>query len=83
LPLFDAAIALVASDPEAFPIRQAVGLVVTSAEPLPERDGYGPADAIIEVLVDAGLLADERQVEAERCNIDPQMKGYALSIGPA
>ena len=83
MPLFDAAVALVASDPGAFPIRHGVGLVVTSAEPLPEPDGYGPAVAMIEVLVDAGLLADERQVETERCNVDPQMSGYSVSIEPA
>jgi hypothetical protein len=83
LPLFDAAVSLVAADPDAFPIRQAVGLVITSAESLLERDGYGPADAMIEVLVDAGLLADERQVETERHRVDPQIRGYSISIGPA
>jgi hypothetical protein len=82
LPLFDAAVAVAGSDPGAFPIRQAVSLVVTSAEPLLERDGYGPAVAMIEVLVDAGLLADERQVETERYRVDPQMRGYSVSIGP-
>jgi hypothetical protein len=53
LPLFDAAAALVASDPDAFPIREAVGIVVTSTRPLPDPDGYGPTEAMIEVLVDS------------------------------
>ena len=83
LPLFNAAVAFAASDPDAFPIQQAVGLVVTSAEPLLEPGGYGPTDAMIEVLVDAGLLADERQVETERYKVDPQMSGYSVSIEPA
>ena len=82
LPLFRAATAVVAEDPDAFPIRGCVGIVVTSSERLPEPSGYGPAEAMIEVLVDAGLLADERLVEWERYNVRPETTGYSVSVEP-
>jgi hypothetical protein len=81
LPLFEAAAAFVASD-AAYPIRHRVGLVVTSSVPLPEPDDYGPADAMIEVLVDAGMLADERLVETERYEVEPWTTGYSISVHP-
>lgn len=45
--------------------------------------GHGPGDALIEVLVDAGLLADERLVERERYNVKPETTGYSVSVEPA
>lgn len=83
LPLFQAAAAVVAEEPDAFPIRGGVGIVVTSSARLPEPSGYGPADAMIEVLVDAGLLGDERLVEWERYNVRPETNGYSVSVEPA
>lgn len=83
LPLFRAAAAAVAEKPDAFPIRGAVRIVVTSSARLPEPSGYGPADAMIEVLVDAGLLADERLVERERYNLRRETTGYSVSVEPA
>lgn len=83
LPLFRAAAAVVAEEPDAFPIRGFVRIVVTSSAPLPEPSDHGPADAMIEVLVDAGILADERLVERERYNVRPETTGYSVSVEPA
>ena len=83
LPLFLAAAAVVAEEPDAFPIRAGVGIVVTSSEELPEPSGHGPTEAMIEVLVDAGVLADERLVEWERYNVRPETTGYSVSVEPA
>lgn len=84
LHLFRAVTAYVAADPDAFPIRGPVGIVVGSAEPFPEPEDYSIADAIEEVLVDAGFLADERLVETERHEIRPEMMtGYSILIEPA
>jgi hypothetical protein len=80
MPLFRAATAFIAARPGEFPIRQNVGIVVTSADPLPTGDGYGAADPMIEVLVDAGLVADERLVAWERYDVAPDATGYALLI---
>ena len=80
LPLFRAAARFVADNPEDFPIRQNVGMVVTSPNPLPAGDGYGAIEPIIEVLVDAGLLADERLVTWERSEVAPDMKGYSVVV---
>jgi hypothetical protein len=82
MPLFRAAAAAVAADPDAFPIRGHVGIVVTSSEPLPDHraEGYGEADAMIEVLVDAGLLDDERWVYWEKYEVRPPTTGYSISV---
>jgi hypothetical protein len=80
-PLFQAANALVSDQPSRFPITTRVGIVVASSEPLPAHDGYGPLDAIIEVLVDAGLLADERLVETERREATGTTTGYEVTVG--
>jgi hypothetical protein len=82
LPLFRVVTAAIAEEPDTFPIRGGVGIVVTSSERLPEPSGYGPADAMIEVLVDAGLLADERQVKWERHDVRPRASGYSVSVEP-
>ena len=43
-------------------------VVVTSA-PLRQRVGYGPAEPMIEILVGAGVLWDERLVNADVPNL--------------
>ncbi len=81
--LFEAAAAAVAADPDAFPIRHPVGLVITSSEPLPDtwpEHGYAADAAIIEVLVDARLLDDESLGETVREEVTPEMRGYSISI---
>jgi hypothetical protein len=81
-PLFDVAMEVLAASPDSFPIRREIGVVVTSRHTLPEQEGYGPADAMIEVLVDAGILADERLVAWERYLIDPGSSGYSITLEP-
>lgn len=81
LPLFLAAAAQVDTDPEAFPIEERVGVIVASAKPFAEPDGYTIATAIEEVLVDAGLLADERLVAWEEHEIRPEMAtSYSVQV---
>jgi hypothetical protein len=63
MPLLQAAADRVSMDPGSFPIRDSVVVSVSSAEPFAVLDGYSIETAIEEILVDAGLLADERQVE--------------------
>jgi hypothetical protein len=46
LPLFQAAAAHVAADPEAFPVREPVGVVVASAGPFDEPEGYTVVSAV-------------------------------------
>lgn len=83
MPLFRAAAAVVAADPDAFPIRHPVLLVITSSEPLldllPEH-GYSVDSAIDEVLVDARLLDDEGVAEWLRYEIRRGMRGYSIHI---
>lgn len=57
-------------------------VVFASAEPFRKIEGYDIATAIEEVLVDAGVLADERLVEVERHEARPGMKGYSVRIDP-
>lgn len=81
-PLFEAASAIVNDDAARFPITGGVRLSVTSSGPLPdhEDEGYGPTEAIIEILVEAGVLADERQVETERHEVHRGMTGYEVTV---
>jgi hypothetical protein len=83
LPLFQVAVDRVARAPRRFPIRERVGVIVTSADPLPKPVGYGEEDAMIEVLVEAGVLLDERLVTTERFEIRPGMAGYSIEVEPA
>jgi hypothetical protein len=83
-PLFQAVTAFVATDPGAFPLSEPVGVVIVSGGPFDEPEGYTVATAIEEVLVDAGFLADERQVEWEGHDIQPDMAtGYSVRVEPA
>jgi hypothetical protein len=80
--LFHAATAYMAAHPEEMPIRYPVMVVFASPEPFREIEGYDIATAIEEVLVDAGVLADERLVEMERHETRPEMRGYSVRIDP-
>ena len=80
LPLFRAAVEHVAASPDDFPLREEVGVVVVSSKPLPDGDGYGALDPMIAVLVDAGLLADERLVTWERPEVAASVSGYSIRI---
>ena len=73
---------VLAESPDSFPIRREISVVVTSRHPLPEQVGYGAATAMIEVLVDAGILADERLVTSERYLVDPDCPGYSVFVEP-
>jgi hypothetical protein len=79
-PLFHAAAEYVAAHPGEMPIRHPVMVVFASSDPFPETEGYDIGTAIEEVLVDAGVLADERLVDAERHESRPGMKGYSVRI---
>lgn len=58
--------------------------MLVTDEPVPDREGYSAADAVIEVLVDAGLLADERLVERERHLVrDVPEGGFEIELHPA
>lgn len=81
-PLFSAAMEVVASDPDSYPITEYVRVEVTSARVLAEGDGYAGIDAIEEVLVDAGILRDERLVRSENQRVDPNTAGFAVDITP-
>lgn len=84
LPLFQAVTGHITTHPGAFPISDPVGVVLASAAPFDEPEGYTIATAIEEVLVDAGFLADERQVEWERHDIQPEMAArYSVQVEPA
>jgi hypothetical protein len=78
--LFEAAATVVGAAPDSFPLRGKVGVEFTSEEPLPGHDGYDAATAIEEVLVDAGVLSDERQVDREWHLIDPSLKGRYIVV---
>lgn len=82
LPLFEAAIAYVSDNRDDMPIRSAVRMLFASSEPFPELEGYNVATAIEEVLVDAGVLADERLVEIEQYDVSSGLKGYSVRIEP-
>lgn len=75
---------IVATDPGAFPLSEPVGVVIVSGGPFDEPEGYTVATAIEEVLVDGGFLADERQIEWEEHEIQPEMAtGYSVRVEPA
>lgn len=79
--LFDVAAKIVAETPERFPITGKTRLILRAAVPLPEYPDYSTHDAVLEVLVDAGVLANERQNERERTGLDSTVAtGYAIEI---
>ena len=61
-----------------------MGVVLASAPPFNEPEGYTIATAIEDVLIDAGFLADERQVEWERHDIQLDIAvRYSVQVEPA
>jgi hypothetical protein len=81
--LFTAATKIIAESPRSFPLRGKVGIAISSGVPLPSYDGYDAASAIEEVLVDARLLEDERQVDREWLLIDPTLRNrYIVVVRP-
>jgi hypothetical protein len=81
-PLFREALRARRGSPEAFPITTYVALTIVSGAPEPERDGYDAFDPVTEVLVDAGILADERLVSSQRYIIDTGSTGYSVMVTP-
>jgi hypothetical protein len=80
-PLVRAAQGTIEHDPGAFPIREPFGLTVVSGSKPPTFEGYGVDDPIIEVLVDVGMVADERLQEWFRISIDPSLgDGYVVMV---
>jgi hypothetical protein len=73
-----------AEAPDVFPLRQPFGITVVFGKTKPAFDGYGPVDSIIEVLVDAGMIEDERLEDWERELQDPDAgERYTVTIEPA
>jgi hypothetical protein len=68
--------------PDDYPITTYVALTIVAGGPKPERDGYDAFDPVTEVLVDAGILADERLVASQRYVIDPGSTGYSVTLMP-
>ena len=86
MPLFEAAAAIVAAAPDAYPIQEYVRLTITSSDPLPDirrQHGYAVPTAMIEVLVDARLLEDEDRRASVVEKVDPSMRGYSIYIEKA
>jgi len=82
--LFRAVTAYVTSHLDEMPFRYPVRVEIVSSEPFREPEGYAIATAIEEVLVDAGLLADERLVSMEGHEVRPEMMpGYSVQIDRA
>jgi hypothetical protein len=82
--LAEAGLAAVARDPRAFPLTVPLGVTVTFGSPPPELNGYGVTTAIEEVLVDVGVILDERLVDWERESVDPSLRGsYTVVIAEA
>jgi hypothetical protein len=74
-PLVRAAQETVESEPDAFPIREPFGLTVVGGSKPARQKGYGADDPILEILVDVGLIADERLQQWFRASTDPSIGG--------
>ena len=82
-PLAPAAERFIAQDPEAFPLRDPFGITVVFGKTKPDFAGYDPIDPIIEVLVDVGLIEDERLGDWERELQDPNAEErYTVTVKP-
>ena len=77
--LADAGLDLVRSHPERFPLNSPLRVAVTHGSSPPDPEGYDVTTAIEEVLVDVGMIADERLVEEEAVRIDPRI-GDAFTV---
>jgi hypothetical protein len=72
-----------AQAPEAFPLRDPFGITVVFGKTKPEFEGYGAIDPIIEVLVDVGMIADERLEDWVRERQDPDAgETYTVTLEP-
>jgi hypothetical protein len=66
-----------------FPIRDPFALTVVSGASMPDYEGYGVDDAIIEVLVDVGLIVDERLQRRFLASFDGALgDSYTVTIRP-
>lgn len=80
-PLVLAAEDALARDPEPFPIREGFGLTVITGFKPPKHRGYGVDDPIIEILVDVGMIADERLQEWFRASSDASLgDSYVVTL---
>jgi hypothetical protein len=72
----------VQQDPARFPMSDPFGIILRLGASVPETDslGYQIEDPIIEVLVDMGVLADERQERWMRSSRDPHRGDYEVTI---
>ena len=84
-PLAEAAERLIRDAPEAFPLRYYFGITVEFGETVPTHiQGYGDVDPIVEVLVDVGMIEDERLSVWERQRQNPSAGDrYTVTIEPA
>jgi hypothetical protein len=68
-----------------YPVDRPFGFVLTTPAHLDEDVANAAANAIIEVIVDANVLVDERQEAWERFEVDPELEdayGVALMFDP-
>jgi hypothetical protein len=78
-----AAEALMIMSPISFPLREPLGITVVFGSTKPPRRGHGPIDPIIEVLVDIGMVEDERLEDWERELQDPDAgERYTVTVEP-
>lgn len=64
-----------------YPSDRPFGLVLATAEPLSPEAGAVAANAIVDVLVDAGVIVDERKKTWERFDTDAMMEGgYSVCL---
>lgn len=84
-PLADAGQRLVGQNPTRFPLTEAFGITLRlgSTVPATDDDGYSVDSPIVEVLVDVGVIADERLEDWMRCSQDPAWNDYEVTIEPA
>jgi hypothetical protein len=73
-----------ARHPGVFPMRERLGITVVFGKTKPQPEGYDAIDPIIEVLVDAGMIEDERQTDSARELQDPGAgERYTALIEPS
>jgi hypothetical protein len=82
-PLALAAEALMVKAPMSFALREPFGITGVFGSTKPPRGGHGAIDPIIEVLVDVGVLEDERLEDWERELQDPDVgELYTVTVEP-
>jgi hypothetical protein len=83
-PLVRAAEERIASAPGPFPLREPLGITVVFGSTKGRFDHYDPIDPIIEILVDAGMIADERLTRWAQERQDPAAGDtYTVILEPA